>query len=131
MAKATRPTIAAKTLLPAASMLAPLPGVKVAGAEVVALVGAVLATAVPVAIVVLLAVGKGAGAAIVMVSGVMDDVILLTTGAEEVVTGVEEAGVEEAAVEEAAVGVDEVTGAAEALPLGPTQGMVSMKTGKH
>ena len=121
MAKATRPTIAAKTLLPAASMLAPLPGVKVAGAEVVALVGAVLATAVPVAIVVLLAVGKGAGAAIVMVSGAMDDVMLLTTGAEDVVTGLEE---EATGVEEAAV--DEVTGAAEALPLGPTQGMVSM-----
>jgi len=121
MAKATRPTIPAKTLLPAASMLAPLPAVKVAGAEVVALVGAVLATAVPVAAVVLLATGNGAGAGMVMVSGAMDDVMLLTTGADEV-TGVEEA----TGVEEVAAGVDEVTGAAEALPLGPTQGMVSM-----
>ncbi len=102
-------------------MLAPLPGVKVAGAEVVAVVGAVLATAVPLATVVLLATGKGA--AMVMVSGAIDDVMLVTTGAEDVVTGVEEAVT---GVEEAAVGVEEVTGAAEALPLGPTQGMVSM-----
>ncbi len=117
MAKATRPTIPAKTLLPAASALAPLPGVKVAGAEVVAVVGAVLATPVPVATV-LLATGKGA--AMVIVSAGMGGGALVTTGADvvpalEVVTGVEEA----------------VTGAAEALPLGPTQGMVSMKTGKH
>ena len=111
-------------------MLAPLPGVKVAGAEVVALVGgAVLATEVPLAAVVLLATGKGA--AIVMVSGAMDDVMLVTTGAEEVVTGVEDAvtDVEEAVtdVEEALDGVEEaVEGATEALPLGPTQGMVSM-----
>ena len=101
----------------------------VAGAEVVAFVGAVLATAVPLAEVVLLATGKGA--AMVMVSGAIDDVTLLTTGAEDVVTGVEEAltGVEEATlgVEEATLGVEEeVTGAAEALPLGPTHGMVSM-----
>ena len=130
MAKATRPTIAAKTLLPAASMLAPLPGVNVAGAEVVALVGAVLATAVPLATVVLLATGKGA--AMVMVSGAMDDVgALVTTGVDEVVTGLEETGVTETAEEdEEATGVEEaVTGGA--LPLGPTQGMVSMKTGKH
>ena len=128
MAKATRPTIAAKTLLPAASMLAPLPGVKVAGAEVVAFVGAVLATAVPLATVVLLATGKGA--AMVMVSGAMDVGALVTTGVDEVVTGVEEAGVTETAEEEEATGVEEaVTGPA--LPLGPTQGMVSMKTGKH
>ena len=128
MAKATRPTIAAKTLLPAASMLAPLPGVKVAGAEVVAFVGAVLATAVPLATVVLLATGKGAGAAMVMVSGAIDDVgALMTTGVDEVVTGVEEAGVTETAEEEdeEATGVEEaVTGPA--LPLGPTQGTVSM-----
>ena len=126
MAKATRPTIPAKSLLPAASMLAPLPAVKVAGAEVVALVGAPLA--VPVATVVLLAAtGKGAGA--VMVIGAMVVGTLLTTGAE-VVTGVEEAtGAEEATgVED---GADEVTGATDGLPLGPTQGMVSMKTGKH
>ena len=127
MANATRPTIAAKTLLPAASMLAPLPGVNVAGAEVVAFVGgAVLATAVPLAAEVLLATGKGAG--MVMVSGAIDDVgALLTTGVEEVVTGLEEAGVTETAEEdeEEATGVEEaVTGAA--LPLGPTQGMVSM-----
>ena len=128
MAKATRPTIPAKSLLPAASMLAPLPAVKVAGAEVVALVGAVLATPVPVAVVLLAATGKGAGA--VMVIGAMVVGTLLTAGAD-VVTGVEEAtGLEE---EEAGVedGVEEVTGAAEALPLGPTQGMVSIKTGKH
>ena len=124
MAKATRPTIAAKTLLPAASMLAPLPGVKVAGAEVVALVGAVLATAVPVATVVLLATGKGA--AMVMVSGAIDDVgALVTTGVDEVVTGVEEAGVTETAEDEEATGVEEAVSGA-ALPLGPTQGMVSM-----
>ena len=131
MAKATRPTIAAKTLLPAVSVLAPLPGVKVAGAEVVAFDGAVLATAVPLATVVLLATGKGA--AMVMVSGAIDDVgALVTTGVDEVVTGVEEAGVTETAEEEdeEATGVEEaVTGAA--LPLGPTQGTVSMKTGKH
>lgn len=102
-------------MLPAASTLAPLPGVKVAGAEVVAVVGAVLATAVPVATVVLLATGKGA--AMVMVIGAMDDVMLVTAGADEVVTGVEEAvlGVEEA-----------VVGRTEGVPLGPTQGMMSM-----
>ena len=124
MAKATRPTIAAKTLLPAASMLAPLPGVKVAGAEVVAFVGgAVLATPVPVATVVLLATGKGA--AMVMVSGAIDDVgALVTTGLEEVVAGVEEAAVTDSAEEEEATGVEEATGAG--VPLGPTQGMVSM-----
>jgi len=130
MAKATRPTIAAKTLLPAASMVAPLPGVKVAGAEVVALVGAVLATAVPVATVVLLATGKGA--AMVIVSGASDVTgALETTDVDEVVTGLEEAAVTETAEEdEEATGVEEaVTGAA--LPLGPTQGTVSMKTGKH
>ena len=116
MAKATRPTIAAKTLLPAASTLAPLPGVKVAGAEVVAVVGAVLATAVPVATVVLLATGKGA--AMVMVSGAMDDVKLVITGADETaVTG----------VEEAVLGVDEaVAGSTEGVPLGPAQGITSM-----
>ena len=105
-------------------MLAPLPGVKVAGAEVVAFVGAVLATAVPLATVVLLATGKGA--AMVMVSGAMDVGALVTTGVDEVVTGVEEAGVTETAEEEEeATGVEEaVTGPA--LPLGPTQGMVSM-----
>lgn len=123
--------MAAKTLLPAASMLAPLPGVKVAGAEVVALVAAVLATAVPVAAVVLLATGKGA--AMVMVSGASDVTgALETTGVDEVVTGLEEAAVTETADEEdeEATGVEEaVTGAA--LPLGPTQGTVSMKTGKH
>ena len=119
MAKATRPTIAAKTLLPAASTLAPLPGVKVAGAEVVAVVGAVLATAVPVAIVVLLATGKGA--AMVMVTGGAEEA---TTGAEEVTTGVEEAAT---GVEEAVLGVEEaVTGGTEAVPLGPTQGKMSM-----
>ena len=129
MAKATRPTIPAKSLLPAASMLAPLPAVKVAGAEVVALVGAVLATPVPVAVVLLAATGKGAGAGAVMVIGAMVVETLLTPGAD-VVTGVDEAtGLEEAAgVED---GVEEVTGAAEALPLGPTHGMVSIKTGKH
>jgi hypothetical protein len=128
MTKATRPTIAAKTLLPAASMLAPLPGVKVAGAEVVAFVGgAVLATPVPVATVVLLATGKGA--AIVMVSGAIDDTgALVTTGVEEVVAGVDEEGVDDP-VDDDAAGVEEATGAG--VPLGPTQGMVSMKTGKH
>ena len=126
MAKATRPTIPAKTLLPAASMLAPLPGVKVAGAEVVAVVGAVLATPVPVATV-LLATGKGA--AMVMVTGGMDDGALVTTGAEVIIVV---PAVDMVSIMEVVTGVEEaVTGAAEALPLGPTQGMVSMKTWKH
>jgi hypothetical protein len=89
-------------------MLAPLPGVKVAGADVVADAVADLAGAEPVGLagVVLLTFenGAGAGAGMVMVIGGM------------------EAGADEAAGAEVEAGAD----AATAEPLGFVQAMVSM-----
>ena len=103
-------------------MWAPLPGVKVAGADVVG----DLAGAEPVgaAGVVLLTLENGAGAGVGVVIGVTE------AGADE--TGADEAGADEAGADEA--GADEAAGAeveagvdaATAEPLGFVQAMVSM-----
>ena len=136
MAKATRPTIAATNLLPAAIMLAPLPGVKVAGAvlEVFDTGDDVVPTGVPVALV-LLEAGKGAGAiAIVMVAGAMDDGVVETTGVEVVVVEAAEDtldALDTLDTLDTADELEELTAVEEAttggaLPLGPAQAMVSM-----
>lgn len=117
MARPARPATPATSLLPTASMLAPLPGVKVAGAEVVAdMVGD---EAVGPAGVVLLETGNGA--AMVMVTGAKETGADVTTGAEVIrVVPAEDT------VDDSISVVSEADGATEAEPLGLVQGMVSM-----